>query len=281
MKNIVTILCLFLAHTIIGQSFQGKAVYKTSTKVNLNLGGSNGQQMSDEQKVKMQKRLSKQFQKTFVLSFDKESSVYKEDKTLNAPSVAPVGGGNIMVRSFGGGGGNDILFKNTKKDKYLNQTEIMGKRFLIKDILRKFDWKLTGETKNIGKYTCYKATYTRKETRTNMTVNNGELEEKKEEVDVVTTAWYTPEIPVGNGPGNYHGLPGLILLVKDGNRTIMCSEIIMNPKDKIIIEAPKKGKKVSQAQYQKIMSKKSKEMMEKFKSRRKGNGRSIQISIGG
>jgi GLPGLI family protein len=31
---------------------------------------------------------------------------------------------------------------------------------------------------------------------------------------VVTTAWYTPQIPVSNGPRNYHGLPGLIMEVK-------------------------------------------------------------------
>ena len=44
-----------------------------------------------------------------------------------------------------------------------------------------------------------------------------------------------------------------------------------DPRRKIDIkgfEEPKKGKVVSQKQYEKIMDKKSKEMMEKFKSRR-------------
>ena len=82
-------------------------------------------------------------------------------------------------------------------------------------------------------------------------------------------------------PGNYNGLPGLILEIKEGKQTIICSEIVMNPKDKVKIIEPKKGKKVSQKQYTKIMAKKSKEMMDKFRSRRKGNGNSVEIRIGG
>lgn len=277
MKNTSTILCLFLVHTIIGQSFQGKAVYKTSRKMNINIGGRNGATMSDEQKAKMNARLMKQFQKTFVLTFDKTSSVYKEEKKLKAP-VARQGGNRVMV--FGNGGGNDIVYKNVKENRFVNKTEIMGKLFLIKDELPSYDWKMTGETKNIGIYTCYKATYTREEERTNMSVENGEVTEKTKKVDVVTTAWYAPSIPVSNGPGNYNGLPGLILEVREGDQTIICSEIGLNPKDKIVIEEPRKGKKVSQSQYEKIMAKKSKEMLEKFKSRRK-DGNNVQISIGG
>ncbi len=33
--------------------------------------------------------------------------------------------------------------------------------------------------------------------------------EKPKQIEVV--AWYTPQIPVSNGPGEYWGLPGLIL----------------------------------------------------------------------
>ena len=75
-------------------------------------------------------------------------------------------------------------------------------------------------------------------------------------------------------------MPGLILEVKEGQETIVCSEIVLNPKEKIVIEEPTKGKKVTQAQYDKIMDKKSKEMMEKFKGRR-SNGNNVQIRIGG
>jgi len=280
MKKTVTILSLLMVTSLMAQNFQGKATYKTSMKMDLKMGGNRGNAMSDDQKAQMQDRLAKQFQKTFVLTFDKTASVYKENKSLKAPVARSGGGANMTFQVIGGGGGNDVYYKNTKENRFVNKTEIMGKLFLIKDKLTKYDWKLTSETKNIGVYTCYKATYTRQEDRTNMSVENGEVSEKTEKVDVVTTAWYTPTIAVSNGPRGYNGLPGLILELHEGNETIICSEIVMNPKDKITIEEPRKGKVVSQKKYRKIMDKKSKEMIERFKSRRKG-GNNVEIRIGG
>ena len=35
----------------------------------------------------------------------------------------------------------------------------MGRFFLLTDPLEEQKWKMTGESKKIGKYTCYKATY--------------------------------------------------------------------------------------------------------------------------
>jgi Protein of unknown function (Porph_ging). len=101
-------------------------------------------------------------------------------------------------------------------------------------------------------------------------------------VKVTTTAWYTPQIPVTNGPGIYQGLPGLILEINDGTTTIVCTEVILNPKEKINITPPKKGKKVNQATFVKIKRKKSEEMLEKMKSRKgidMGNG--VNIKFGG
>lgn len=279
MKKILVLGLLFVSFVVGAQNFQGKATYKTHRKVDMKIGGGPNSTMSDAQKAQFEAMMKKQFQKTFTLTFDKNTSIYKEEKKLNTNAGIPRGGVNVMV--MGSGGGSDVYYKNTKENRFVNKTEIMGKRFLIKDKLPKFDWKLTSETKNIGVYTCYKATYTREVERTNMTVEDGKMVEKKEKVDVVTTAWYTPTIPVSNGPGNYNGLPGLILEIKEGKQTIICSEIVMNPKDKVKIIEPKKGKKVSQKQYTKIMAKKSKEMMDKFRSRRKGNGNSVEIRIGG
>ena len=276
MKNLIVLLCLLIGGSTFAQDFQGKAIYKTHRKMNMSFGGESG--MSDAMKERMSAQMKKQFQKTFTLDFTKNESIYKEDKKLSAPSARSVQGNMVMV--IGGGGGSDVYYKNIKDKKFVNKTEIMGKRFLIKDKLPTYDWKLTGETKNIGVYTCYKATYTRQEERSNMTVNDGEVTESKKMVDVVTTAWYTPKIAVSNGPGSYNGLPGLILEIKEGSQTIVCSEIIMNPKEKVTIVVPKKGKVVSQAKYEEIMSKKMKEQMEKFKNSR-GHKGNVEFRIGG
>jgi GLPGLI family protein len=42
------------------------------------------------------------------------------------------------------------------------------------------------------------------------------------------TAWYTPEIPVNQGPENYWELPSLILEINDGKTVVLCSKIVLN-----------------------------------------------------
>ncbi len=275
-RFITTITLLFLTVISSAQNFQGKATYKTFRKVDFKMkeGGENSAMQKQ-----IQEQLKKQFQQTYTLNFNKSESVYTQNKKLSAPQ-ASMGGVQIVIA--GNGGGTDVLYKNISDKEYLNKTEISGKRFLIKDKLEDYGWEMTSETKNIGNYTCYKATRSREETRTSMSVTDGKPEEKKEKVTVTTTAWYTPQIPVSNGPGEFWGLPGLILEIQDGKLTIVCSEIVMNPSDKVEIKVPKKGKKVNQEEFDEIMDKHSKEMMERFRSKRKSkDGNSFSLEIQG
>jgi GLPGLI family protein len=73
-------------------------------------------------------------------------------------------------------------------------------------------------------------------------------------------AWYTLQIPVKHGPAEFWGLPGLILEVSAGNTTILCSEIIVNPKDRALIAAPDKGKEITKIEYRSIIIEKMTEM---------------------
>ena len=73
-------------------------------------------------------------------------------------------------------------------------------------------------------------------------------------------AWYSPQIPLSQGPLEYWGLPGLILEVNVGNTAILCSKIIMNPGERSKIKAPEKGKIVTKTEYQEIISGKMQEM---------------------
>ena len=112
--------------------------------------------------------------------------------------------------------------------------------------------------------------------------DKAEEEEKEPEMtERIITAWYTPQIPVSNGPAKYQGLPGLILEIHDGKLTIICSQIVINPEEKVEIVEPSKGKKVSQEEYDGIMDEKTKEMMERYAPRKGSKGESISITIGG
>lgn len=283
MKTVIRVLFLGMALVFTSanaQDFQGMAVYKTSTAMDIKMDST---KVNDEMQKKMLAMLRKQMQKTFILNFDKEASVYKEDEKLAPPQV---GGGDFQIMIVGDGGGGDILYKNTKEKRFTDQKDVYGKVFLVKDELKPIDWKLESDSKFIGQYQCYKATFTREiETFKSSTLEDDDKKESKLETETETQeviAWYTPEIPVNNGPGNYHGLPGLILEVNAGKQQIVCSQITLNPIKAVDISEPTKGKEINQKDYDEIMDKKQKEMMERFRPK-KGNrdGDSFEIRIGG
>jgi GLPGLI family protein len=277
MKTIITALAFFIVATTTAQEFSGKAIYKTSRKSNIKIGGENST-MSEQQTKEIEARLQKMNQKTFILQFDKISSLYEEEITLNAPK--PTARGIKVMSMFSGDGEGAVYYKNLKEKRFVNKTAIMSKPFLVKDSLPVYDWQLTSEIKNIGMYTCYKASFSKEVENTSSTFVNGELKEVKENKTIVTTAWYTPQIPISNGPSTFYGLPGLILEINNGTTTIVCTEIILNPSEKKSIEEPEKGKIVSQSVFDKINDEKTKEMMERFSGREGvdlGNGINIKM----
>jgi len=132
------------------------------------------------------------------------------------------------------------------------------------------------ESKQIGKYMCFKATssvptsdlswfsFSWSDIRANTsekTADSTKVGSKNEEIKMTEIeAWYTPQIPVGHGPAEYWGLPGLILEVSAGDTTMLCSKIVMNPQEKIKIEAPDKGKEITKSAYKATISEKMLEM---------------------
>jgi GLPGLI family protein len=229
-KRIVLICGLFCFSFLMAQEFQGVATYQSFLKTDLKM---NDSKMSDDIKNEITEQLRKQSQKEFSLVFTKEESIYKENKRLK--KLTKPSNYSITIDIVES---NEVLYKNLKTNRYIKATDIQDKLFLIKDTLKSQKWKLVNETKKIGNYNCYKATF--KENYETATITEaGKIEHVTKEREVV--AWYTPEIPTANGPKNYNGLPGLILEVKDGDYTLLCSKLVINPKEKIEIKIPKKG----------------------------------------
>jgi hypothetical protein len=104
------------------------------------------------------------------------------------------------------------------------------------------------------------------------------VEKDKEEIAekmVEVVAWYSPMIPVSQGPTEYWGLPGLILELSAGNTTMLCNKIVMNPEEKIIIKRPTKGEVVTKKQYNKIITGKMQEMQDNRGRGSRGKSRGI------
>ncbi|WP_300439059.1 GLPGLI family protein [Christiangramia sp.] len=267
MKTIIFILVAFFStQFIFCQKFQGIAVYKSKRNVEIKMDSS---KVSNEINKSIQEQLNRQFQKDYTLKFDGIESIYTENEKLDAPSTQSNG---IKIKITGG---NDIVYRNIADKKYINQTEFMGKLFLIKDSLKPLDWTLERETKKIGSYTAYKATHTREVTVQKFNTEEDGMEETKKQV--TTTAWYTPEIPVSIGPAGYWGLPGLILEVQEDKMSLLCTEIVINPSEEFSIEVPSKGKVVKKEEFNTIQEEKNKEWIERNSGRTKDGHKIISV----
>lgn len=292
--SIALIAIFFASLSSYAQDFQGMAVYESKTSTaDFKSRMDGNKDVTPEMRKMIEERMKKMFEKTFILNFDKTASIYKEEEKLEAPGQG--GGGFRMMGSMMGGGGT--YYKNVKEKSYTVDKEFMGKEFLVVDSLPKLQWKMDSETKKIGDYTCYKATAVKPVSASDF--RNARMkkedETKKDEAgkekktnfmadfdmpkEITITAWYTPEIPINQGPEGYWGLPGLILEVNDGKTVIMCSKLVMNTKDKVEIKAPKNGKVVKQKEYDEIVVKKMEEMREQFQSQG-GNRGGMQIRMG-
>lgn len=134
------------------------------------------------------------------------------------------------------GGVNANYFTDLNRKKINIEKQLSEVNYLISYSF--LDWKLLNETKKIGFNTVYKAIaiqeiYTRKG-----------VEKQK------IIAWYCPEIPLGFGPKEYCGLPGLVLEVNLGNINFVATKIKLNLKERVILNNPKKSKNITSEEYE-------------------------------
>jgi len=275
MKQLTTLLLLlFTIVTFSQKKFEGKATYMSKRTMDM----SRFDKMSEQQKKQMKARFKNFLEKTYTLSFNKSESSFKENVTLDAPGTSGP--------SWGRSNGQGSIYKNLKDKQMIEDVEQFSKRFRIVEEMEFPQWEMSGETKQIGQYLCYKATmekvdrsidwggiFSRRGSNAKKK-DSTKVNQTKEAVKTQTiTAWYTPQIPVSAGPEGYWGLPGLILEINAGRTTMLCTEIIINPEDVVEIKKPSKGKEVSREEYDTMMKVKSEELRERFQNSRGGGRR--------
>ena len=275
MKQLTTLLLLLFTIIAFSQKkFEGKATYMSKRTMDM----SRFDKMSEQQKKQMKARFKNFLEKTYTLSFNKSESSFKENFTLDAPGTSGP--------SWGRSNGQGSIYKNLKDKEMIEDVEQFSKRFRIVEEMEFPQWEMSGETKQIGQYLCYKATmekvdrsidwggiFSRRGSNAKKK-DSTKVNQTKEAVKTQTiTAWYTPQIPVSAGPEGYWGLPGLILEINAGRTTMLCTEIIINPEDVVEIKKPSKGKEVSREEYDTMMKVKSEELRERFQNSRGGGRR--------
>lgn len=154
-------------------------------------------------------------------------------------------------------GANGIFYKNLKTKEKLKQLNFVGENYIVKYPMNEFNWIITKEKKYINKFQCFKAYYTE-------TFFSDLL---KKEVTVVTTAWFTTDIPLPFGPKGCDGLPGLVLEVSYYNDSVffIAENIKTYSSDKLIdfsITRPTKGEEITSENFIILM----REIVEKGKA---------------
>lgn len=163
----------------------------------------------------------------FEFTFDHTKSLYKVIDKAGSDNLSK----RIAQTYFGA---NYVYYTDLKAGESICQSDFVGDFFLYPQ--DEIAWTITKESKKIGNYTCFKATSLKTETN-----NQGEYTKE-------VIAWYTPQISTRFGPFGYHGLPGLIIELQEGERVWVANSIVLNKASKKQIEKPTKGVQLSSAQ---------------------------------
>ncbi|MHA7942340.1 GLPGLI family protein [Formosa sp. 3Alg 14/1] len=149
---------------------------------------------------------------------------------LFTPTVSLFKGVNFMKSDLDKGINLTSIFSGFENQFYNNlETKEFLKRtigpdnepYLVQEDNGLYKWTITNESKQIGKYKCFKAI-----------LNNNNTK-------FPTSAWFTPELPVGFGPREYQGLPGVILLLENPHIVFTATKVSINSKENALeIEKP-------------------------------------------
>ena len=141
-----------------------------------------------------------------------------------------------------------LNYYSKKEDSILTRSVGLDEVHVVKEKRTAIAWELHPETKTIGKFTCNKASST--------------FRGRTYEV------WYTPEIPVFYGPWKLHGLPGLVMEVKDNEGMLQAYFKKFSRTDKDLapyLSALQTGKIISIEEYAEIQRKLGDELVKKMK----------------
>lgn len=180
-----------------------------------------------------------------VLLFDATQSLY-QDVEKEVAEEEPSREENGVQMKIGFERSESKLYRNNESGEIIEERFFMDKKFLIKKNAQRHKWAMIREQKTILGYTCQKAIY--------------------RDSSETVVAWYTSQIPVSAGPGAYAGLPGMILEldIDEGQQRVVATDVALKALAQDSIVQPKKGKKVSEEVFNKIVDQKTKELQEQF-----------------
>jgi GLPGLI family protein len=140
--------------------------------------------------------------------------------------------------------GNQIYFEK-KPDSLYSRVKMIREYILVAEKNQQINWKLSEEEKKIQGFLCKKATCSYRGRS--------------------YTAWYSPEIPIPEGPYKFKGLPGLILEIEDDREELrIWAEKIKYPASVEIPSFVASGKPITFQEYLKFFGNENDEIINSF-----------------
>ena len=154
--------------------------------------------------------------------------------------------GHQLKIDFGGIRNNVSVtasYVDLDKGTYLEQSEFLGRTFLVTRTLPELAWKLSAEEALFLEHRVIKAT---------AMWDTSAVE-----------AWFTPEIPSTFGPNQFSGLPGLILMlsIDKGKQLYEAQEITLDVTHDL--SPPQEGRRVTEEEFNAIVEEKLRERQHK------------------
>lgn len=256
MKKLLIVGCSLLTLSLWAQNTEGTIEYEDVYKFEIELS---------EEMQKFALELPTENRANMVLKFTSKESLYSTSNKAvpPPPEKEDTGENGIQIdvqRVVIGGASSSTTYNDLSDGTGLRAEDVMGQKFLVTLPATTWKWKILDEQREILGYTCIKA----------------ELKEDSS----ITVAWFTPEIPVSVGPNGYGGLAGAILAMElsgtNGNVTIAATEVTIAPlKEKI--EKPKKGKRITESEFDSIVEKRMESMRQMHGGDGEGGAIIIQI----
>ncbi len=165
----------------------------------------------------------------------KSELVFKNNQTFFNP-IPDDNATNNWLNSFGSAKQSNIILTNLKTETSINQKSIYEETYLVKDSIRKINWKITDEFRTIAGYDCRRA---------NALIMDS----------IYVVAFYSETIPVSGGPETFSGLPGMILGVALPREHItwFATKVSDVEVTDAQLKVPSKGKPVTKKQLSDIL----------------------------
>lgn len=226
-KFIISFFVILLSFNVNAQITQGKIIYEKVVQPELPENHENLPTFVLEERMKVDTT-------NMIMTFSSTLSEFKEEEQ------------NLEFKRRGYSykykrGGDKPIYKDLESNSYISQEKIYGKSFIVLDSMPSYQWKMSNHQKKILDYVCIKMTY--------------------QDTSMQMEAWFTPQIPLSFSPNRIGSFPGMVLElnINNGETVMTATKIITDIKEEELPQLPKKGKRLSRAEFDDLKTKKEKE----------------------